>query len=108
MAVEVATPTEVSRPAEAPAVVREHYSLARWLTTTDHKRIGCLYIVTTMLFFLLGGLAALAVRIQLALPEAPPMSPAVYNQVFTVHGSLMIFLYIIPILSGGFGNYVVP
>ena len=60
------------------------------------------------MFFLLGGLAALAVRIQLAMPDTPPMSPSVYNQVFTIHGSLMIFPFIIPILSGGLGNYLVP
>src|SRR5437763_14380329 len=108
MAVEVAAPVEVARPAVSPAPARSRPGLWVWLTTTDHKRIGILFIVTTMIFFLLGGLAALAVRIQLALPEAPPMSPAVYNQVFTIHGSVMIFLYIIPILSGGLGSFLIP
>jgi cytochrome c oxidase subunit I len=99
---------ELARPASLAVQPRGASGLWSWLTTTDHKRIGVLYIVTTLGFFLLGGLAALAVRVQLALPEAPPFSATTYNQLFTVHGSLMIFLYVIPILSGGFGNYLVP
>jgi cytochrome c oxidase subunit I len=106
--VEVAPPPAVARPAAGPAGYTAPEGIWAWLTTVDHKRIGILYIVTTILFFLLGGLAALVVRVQLALPDAPPMSGALYNQVFTIHASLMIFLYIIPILSGGFGNYLVP
>jgi cytochrome c oxidase subunit I len=100
-----APPAEVARRPHYPA---RYAAVWGWLTTVDHKRIGILYIVTTMLFFLLGGLAAMAVRVQLALPDAQPMSGALYNQVFTIHASIMIFLYIIPILSGGFGNYCVP
>ena len=99
---------ELARPASAAVQPRDTTGLWSWLATTDHKRIGVLYLVTTLGFFLLGGLAALAVRVQLALPEAPPLGATTYNQLFTVHGSLMIFLYVIPILSGGFGNYLVP
>src|SRR5919199_542908 len=98
--VEVAPPPAVARPAAGPAGYTAPEGIWAWLTTVDHKRIGILYIVTTMLFFLLAGLAALAVRVQLALPDAPPMSGALYNQVFTIHASLMIFLYIIPFFGG--------
>src|ERR1700732_804183 len=101
--------------AERPSSLAGHsiYALERrgvgaWLTTTDHKKIGILYIVSTFVFFILGGLAALLVRIQLALPEAPPFQPELYNQIFTTHASVMIFMFIIPFGIGGLGNYFVP
>jgi cytochrome c oxidase subunit 1 len=86
----------------------ERRGIGAWLTTPDHKKIGILYMVTTFIFFLLGGLAALLVRLQLALPEAPPFQAELYNQIFTVHASVMIFLFIIPFGIGGLGNYFVP
>src|SRR3977135_316348 len=86
----------------------ERRGVGAWLTTTDHKKIGILYIVSTFVFFILGGLAALLVRIQLALPEAPPFQPELYNQIFTTHATVMIFLFIIPFGIGGLGNYFVP
>ena len=106
--VEVARPPRAAAPAAVAEEPAERAWIWDWLTTVDHKKIGILYLVTTFAFFLLGGIAALIVRIQLALPEAPPMPPGLYNQVFTMHASMMLFLYIIPILSGGFGNYFVP
>src|SRR5919199_5344576 len=106
--VEVARPAPAAPPAVSAAPYHRRTGLLGWLTTVDHKQIGILYLVTTFGFFLLAGLAALAVRIQLALPEAPPMSPELYNQMFTMHATMMLFLYVIPILSGGFGNYFVP
>ena len=65
-------------------------------------------MVSTMVFFVLGGLAALLVRTQLALPESPPFQPELYNQIFTMHATVMIFLFIIPFGVGGLGNYFVP
>jgi cytochrome c oxidase subunit I len=82
--------------------------LGEWLTTPDHKKIGIMYMVSTFIFFLIGGLAALLVRLQLALPEAPPFNGELYNQIFTIHASVMIFLFIIPFGIGGLGNYMVP
>ena len=79
----------------------------RWLTTTDHKRIGILYLVTTFLFFVLGGVEALLMRLQLARPNSELVAPETYNALFTMHGTTMIFLFIVPVL-GGFANYVVP
>lgn len=99
---------ELARPTTAAVPAKARSGLWDWLTTVDHKKIGILYLVTTFVFFLLGGIAALLVRLQLALPGSPPLSPALYNQVFTIHASIMLFLYVIPILSGGFGNYLVP
>ncbi len=79
--------------------------VARWLTTTDHKDIGILYILSGIVFFLIGGLEALLIRIQLAQPGQRIISPELYNQLFTMHGTTMIFLFGMPILIG-VANYV--
>ena len=81
---------------------------ASWLVTTDHKRIGILYIWTSLAFFVLGGLLALLIRIELFTPEAGTVvERETFNQLFTMHGLTMVFLVIVPILAG-FGNYVLP
>lgn len=78
-----------------------------WLTTVDHKRIGLLYLGTSLLFFLIGGLEALVIRSQLAVANNTLVPPDVYNQLFTMHGTTMIFLAVMP-LNTGFGNFIVP
>src|SRR4051794_19481170 len=78
-----------------------------WFTTTDHKRIGVLYMVTTFVFFILGGVEALMMRLQLGTPENTLLTPTTYNQLFTMHGTTMIFLFVVPMMAG-FGNYFVP
>ncbi|CAN5795551.1 cytochrome c oxidase subunit I [soil metagenome] len=78
-----------------------------WITTVDHKRIGILYGVTSFLFFLLGGVQALLIRIQLALPNNNFVSADFYNQLFTMHALTMIFLALMP-LTAAFFNYLVP
>jgi cytochrome c oxidase subunit 1 len=78
-----------------------------WLTTVDHKKIGIMYLYTTFFFFVVGGIMALLVRVQLAEPKNKFLTEAQYNQIFTMHGTTMIFLWVIPVLAG-FGNYVVP
>jgi cytochrome c oxidase subunit I len=77
------------------------------VTTTDHKKIGILYLYTTLVFFLLGGVEALLLRIQLGSPENTFLSPEKYNQLFTMHGTTMIFLVVVPVWAG-FANYLVP
>ena len=91
----------------APAATGYRTSLYEWLTTTDHKKIGILYLVNSFLFFFLGGILALFVRAELAQPAIQFIDPNTYNQVFTMHASFMLFLFVIPILAG-FANYVVP
>ncbi len=86
---------------------RTRASLLDWLTTTNHKRIGLLYIVTTFGFFLLGGLIALLMRTELAHPGLQLMGKSFYNQLFTIHGTTMIFLFIAP-MGLGLANYFVP
>lgn len=81
--------------------------LGKLLGTVDHKVIGVRYIYTAFLFFLLGGIEALLMRLQLAFPEGRLLSPEAYNQTFTMHGTTMIFLFATPILFG-LGNYFVP
>ncbi|HET9613906.1 MAG TPA: cytochrome c oxidase subunit I [Candidatus Limnocylindrales bacterium] len=91
-----------------PAAATYRSGLYEWLTTTDHKKIGILYIVNSFLFFFIGGLLALGVRSELAQPGLQIVgNEEVYNQLFTMHGTVMIFLFIIPMLAG-FGNYVAP
>jgi cytochrome c oxidase subunit I len=78
-----------------------------WLTTTDHKKIGILYLFATFLFFILGGVEALVMRLQLAQPDNTLVDPETYNGLVTIHGTTMIFLFVVPVLAG-FGNYLVP
>src|SRR3954447_26069663 len=78
-----------------------------WFTTVDHKRIGILYLVTAFVFFLVGGTEALLMRIQLGVPENTFLEPATYNQILTMHGTTMVFLFVVPMMTG-FANYVVP
>src|SRR4030095_3284449 len=77
------------------------------LTTVDHKRIGILYGVSAFLFFLLGGIEALLIRLQLAVPNNTLVSAHAYNALFTMHGTTMIFLAIMP-FNAMFFNYMVP
>ncbi len=91
----------------AHAAHPEKTGLWSWLTTVDHKRIGILYGSTAFFFFLLGGFEALLIRIQLARADNNFLSPEAYNQLFTMHGTSMIFLAIMP-LSAMFFNFMIP
>ena len=86
---------------------RTKEGLVGWLTTVDHKRIGILYGATAILFFIVGGIEALIIRLQLAHPEASVVSAETYNRLFTMHGTTMVFLVVMP-LSSAFFNYLVP
>jgi len=81
--------------------------LMSWLTTVDHKRIGIMYAIAALFFFLVGGLEALLIRLQLAVPNNALLSAEQYNTLFTMHGTTMIFLSIMP-LSSAFFNYIMP
>jgi cytochrome c oxidase subunit 1 len=90
-----------------PAASASRSTLYEWVTTTDHKKIGILYLINSFLFFFIGGLLALGVRAELAQPGLQFVDDSTYNELFTMHATFMIFLFIIPILAG-FANYVVP
>ena len=81
--------------------------VARWLVTTDHKRIGILYICTSLVFFGAGGILALLMRAQLAQANEHFITKQSYNELFTIHGTTMIFLVVVPIFAG-FANFLVP
>ena len=81
--------------------------LVSWLTTVDHKKIGLLYAVTALFFFLVGGVEALMIRVQLAVPNNTFISHQLYNELFTMHATTMIFLAVMP-LSAAFFNYMMP
>jgi heme/copper-type cytochrome/quinol oxidase subunit 1 len=82
-------------------------AIGSWITTTDHKKLGILYISTGFLFFLVGGVEASLIRWQLAQPNSTVLSPEVYDQIFTMHALTMIFLFVMPTMAG-FGNFLVP
>ena len=90
-----------------PAARAYRSTLYDWVTTTDHKKIGIMYLINSFLFFFIGGLLALGVRVELAQPGLQFVTDQTYNELFTMHATFMIFLFIIPILAG-FGNYIVP
>ncbi len=81
--------------------------ITQWLRTTNHKDIGILYIAAALIFFFVGGLEALLIRIQLAVPGNTVLDPETYNQVFTMHGTTMVFLFGMPVIAG-VANYLVP
>ena len=85
----------------------EKPGLASWLQTVDHKRIGFRYLYTGMIFFVIGGLESLLLRAQLTSARLDIVDPETFNQMFTMHGTTMMFLFAVPVLSG-FGNYFVP
>lgn len=85
---------------------RAHHRLA-WLSTVDHKRIAFLYLITALVFFIIGGLEAFFMRLQLAVPNNHLLDPNTFNQLFTMHGTTMIFLVVMPALFG-FVNYILP
>lgn len=89
--------------AEAPSTS----GIMSWLTTVDHKRIGILYLVTSLFFFVWGGMEAVIIRAQLAGPNMNLVSADTYNQLFTMHGTTMVFLVVMP-LSSAFFNFLIP
>ncbi len=78
-----------------------------WMTTVDHKKIGIMYVFLGVIYFIVGGLEALLIRVQLAKPNGTLLTPSQYDQVFTMHATTMIFLFIIPVFAG-FANYFIP
>ena len=79
-----------------------------WLSTVDHKRIGLMYLIALTFFFLVGGLLALAIRVELWAPAADFITADQYNQIFTLHGAIMIFLFLVPSVPAVLGNFILP
>ncbi|MBM3726890.1 MAG: cytochrome c oxidase subunit I [Acidobacteria bacterium] len=88
--------------------LEENKGIMNWLVTYDHKRIGLMYLWSVLLMFLVGGLFALLVRLELLTPGEDLMNAETYNRVFTLHGAIMVFLFIIPAVPASLGNFVLP
>ena len=102
--------SSVSVPAGGKGVLRRPSALTgvwSWFTTVDHKKIGLMYGASSFCFFLVGGLEALVIRAQLAQPNGHVVTAQVYNEIFTMHGLTMIFLFVMP-MSAAFFNYLIP
>jgi len=96
----------------APATVKsyldEGHTLASWLFTTDHKRIAILYAIGITIFFFIGGFAAMLIRIQLLTPNGTIVSPELYNRIFTIHGIVMVWFFLVPSIPTTMGNFFLP
>ena len=105
--------TTLDQPAARRAVAREQRTerkgsvLAGWLSSTDHKVIGHMYLITSFVFFLFAGIMALLIRIQLLGPTNTVMSDQQYNELFTMHGTIMLLLFATPLFVG-FANELIP
>ncbi|MGE5468701.1 MAG: cytochrome c oxidase subunit I [Ignavibacteria bacterium] len=88
--------------------LEEGYSLKSWLTTRDHKRIALLYLAAITAFFFIGGAAATLIRIELATAPSDLVTPDTYNRLFTAHGIVMVWLFLIPSIPATFGNFLMP
>ncbi|MEO6787043.1 MAG: cytochrome c oxidase subunit I, partial [Chthoniobacteraceae bacterium] len=99
--------TTASASASIPAAGPRDSWMMKWLSTVDHKRIGILYMLTALFFFVVGGVEAMLIRLQLAVPHNTLLKPDTYNMMFTMHGTTMIFLVAMPMLFG-LANYFVP
>jgi cytochrome c oxidase subunit 1 len=94
--------------AALPDYLHAGHGIRGWLFTHDHKRIGLMFLVATALALLLGGLFAILLRIELLTPGRTIVDALTYNRFFTLHGVIMVFLFMIPVIPAGFGNFLVP
>src|ERR1051325_5755846 len=88
--------------------VNATYGVKSWLLTTDHKRIALLYLASVTFFFFLGGLFAVAIRLELLTPQGDFVKADMYNRLFTMHGVAMVFFFLIPAIPAVLGNFLVP
>src|SRR5580692_1946568 len=88
-------------------ILNRDQKLLQWISSVDHKQIGIMYLLLSLFFLVVGGAEAILMRTQLAVPNNHFLSPEAYNQIFTMHGTTMVFLVAMPAIFG-FGNYMVP
>ena len=84
------------------------HGLKSWLLTKDHKRIAIMYLISISVMFLLGGLFAMGIRLELATPKGDFVSADTYNKFFTMHGIIMVFFFLIPSIPAVLGNFLIP
>lgn len=102
--------TNMSHEASAPGVnyLNKTSGIKSWLLTLDHKRIGLMYLFVILFMFLLGGIFALGIRLELFSPGMQYMTPDQYNRFFTYHGAIMVFMVLIPLIPAAIGNFILP
>src|SRR5579871_2788812 len=104
----MATATTTVQPVEKENYLNKHYGAGSWLFTTDHKRIALLYLISITLFFFIGGFFALIIRLELLTPASDLVQPDTYNKLFTMHGMVMVFFFLIPSIPAVLGNFMLP
>src|SRR6204780_1651096 len=100
--------TPILQPVERENYLNKEYGVWTWLFTTDHKRIALLYLLSITFFFFIGGLFALLIRLELLTPSGDLVQPDTYNKLFTMHGQVMVFFFLIPAVPAVLGNFLVP
>src|SRR5215475_12581919 len=98
---------------ETPSLYRQHYlnvsyGITSWLLTKDHKRIALLFLISITLFFFLGGAFAVLIRLELLTPQGDLVQAETYNKLFTMHGVIMVFFFLIPSIPSVLGNFLIP
>src|SRR5215475_4016222 len=103
-------PTLANQPLALPRrnYLNADYGIKSWLLTKDHKRIGLLYLASVTLFFFMGGAFAVLIRLELVTPQGDLVEAETYNKLFTMHGVLMVFFFLIPSIPAVLGNFLVP
>ena len=99
--------TTIEAPPISPSAAEPTGGIWAWITSVDHKKIGIMYGLAAFFFFVVAGIEALFIRLQLAVPDASIVNEDVYNQLFTMHGTTMVFLFVMPV-AAAFGNYFMP
>src|SRR5437899_4040188 len=94
--------------AEHENYLNKEYGIRSWLLTTDHKRIALLYLLSITFFFFIGGFFALLIRLELLTPAGDLVQADTYNKLFTMHGQVMIFFFLIPAVPAVLGNFLIP
>src|SRR6201981_839159 len=88
--------------------LNKEYGVGSWLLTTDHKRIALLYLLSITFFFFIGGFFALLIRLELLTPAGDLVQADTYNKLFTMHGQVMVFFFLIPAVPAVLGNFLIP
>src|SRR5206468_9904438 len=100
--------TTVVQPVEKENYLNKEYGVGSWLFTTDHKRIALLYLISITFFFFIGGFFALLIRLELLTPAGDLVQADTYNKLFTMHGMVMVFFFLIPSIPAVLGNFLIP
>src|SRR4051812_16210502 len=95
-------------PGTGPNYLTNEWTVKSWLLTRDHKRIALMFFASITFFFFIGGIAATLIRMQLATPDSTLLKPDVYNRMFTMHGVVMVWFFLIPSIPATLGNFLIP